>query len=139
VSVSQAALISVVDDDSSVREAIESLLKSVGYRVALYSSAEEFLNLGSPRASACLILDVRMPGMSGLELQCRLTVNNISIPIIFVSAHSDGNASARALALGAVAFLQKPFSEEALLSAIDVCLATGRGGAVDGLEPDQPA
>lgn len=136
--VAQVSLISVVDDDNSVREAIESLLKSVGYRVALYASAEEFLNLSSPRESACLILDVRMPGMSGLELQCRLTVNQISIPIIFVSAHSDEHARARALAAGAIDFLQKPFSEEALLSAIDVCLATGRGGAVNGLEPDRP-
>ena len=135
---SQAALISVVDDDISVREAIESLLKSVGYRVALYASGEEFLNLGSPQESSCLILDVRMPGMSGLELQCRLNVNHISIPIIFISAHSDGNAQARALALGAIAFLQKPFSEEALLGAIDVCLATDRGNAVSSLKPDQP-
>ena len=138
MSVSQIDVISVVDDDDSVREAIESLLKSVGYGVELWASAEAFLNLGSQQEMACLILDVQMPGMSGLELQCRLVASNRSIPIIFISAHSDENARARALAAGAIAFLQKPFSEEALLDAINACLATGRGGTDDGTEPEPP-
>jgi len=136
--VSQIDVISVVDDDDSVREAIESLLKSVGYGVELCASAEEFLNLGSRQETACLILDVQMPGMSGLELQCRLAAANRSIPIIFISAHSDENARARALAAGAIAFLQKPFSEAALLDAINACLAIRRGGTVDGKEPEPP-
>jgi FixJ family two-component response regulator len=137
--VSQTSVISIVDDDESVREAIESLLKSVGYRVELFASAEAFLNPGSRQEAACLILDVRMPGMSGLELQGRLAASNHSIPIIFISAHSDENARARALAEGAIGFLQKPFSEEALLDAINTCLAIRRGDAGDGAEPQQPA
>ncbi|MGA9770659.1 MAG: response regulator [Blastocatellia bacterium] len=132
---SQLDVISVVDDDGSVREAIESLLKSVGYRVELFASAEEFLNTEARQETACLILDVRMSGMSGLELQCRLTASNRSIPIIFISAHSDENARARAIAAGAIAFLQKPFSEEALLDAINACLARSRGGRVEGQHP----
>jgi FixJ family two-component response regulator len=136
--VSQLSVISIVDDDDSVREAIESLLKSVGHRVELFASAEEFLNLGSRQETACLILDVRMPGMSGLELQGRLATANRSIPIIFISAHSDENARARALAAGAIEFLQKPFSEETLLDAINAGLAIRRGEAGAGAEPEQP-
>jgi FixJ family two-component response regulator len=138
VSVAQTSVIAIVDDDQAIREAIESLLKSVGYRVELFASAEEFLNLGSRQETACLILDVRMPGMSGLELQGRLAAANRSIPIIFISAHSDESARARALRAGAIDFLQKPFSEEALLDAIDASLAIRRGGSFDGAEPEQP-
>jgi FixJ family two-component response regulator len=125
-----------VDDDQAIREAIESLLKSAGYGVALYESAEEFLNSGPRQDITCSVLDVRMPGMSGLELQGQLAASNCSIPIIFISAHSDENARARALKAGAVDFLQKPFSEEALLNAINASLAICRGGHFDDAEPE---
>jgi FixJ family two-component response regulator len=122
VKVTEPPLISVVDDDESVREAIESLLKSVGMRVAVLASAEEFLSSPHLEVTDCLILDVRMPGMNGLELQRQLSAANSRIPVIFITAHGDEEARAQALAAGAVAFLHKPFSEEALLSAIEIAL-----------------
>jgi len=122
--------ITVVDDDESVREAIKSLIRSVGLGAEVFASAEDFLNSGNLHETACLILDVRMPGMSGLELQQRLAADNYSIPIIFVTAHaSDREARARALQLGAVDFLFKPFSEEALLNDVYKVLGSGGGGA----------
>src|SRR5256886_16117174 len=114
--------ISIVDDDESVREALKSLLKSVGFEAEAFASAEEFLNSGHLCRTACLILDVRMPGMSGVELQDRLTASRDGVPIIFISAHADEEARARALASGAIAFLVKPFSDEALLDAIEVAV-----------------
>lgn len=118
--------ISIVDDDESVREALKSLLKSVGFMAVAFASAEEFLNSGHLPATVCLILDVRMPGMSGIELQDRLTASHGGLPIVFISAHADEDARARALASGAVDFLQKPFSEEALLNAIDAAVRLPR-------------
>ena len=138
MSVAQTSVIAIVDDDQAIREAIESLLKSARYGVELYGSAEEFLNSGPRQDITCLVLDMRMPGMSGLELQSQLAASNRAIPIVFISAHSDENARARALKAGAVDFLQKPFSEEALLNAIDASLAIRRGGSFDGAEPEQP-
>jgi FixJ family two-component response regulator len=132
----QTSVIAIVDDDQAIREAIESLLKSAGYGVELYVSAEEFLNSGPRHDMTCLVLDVRMPRMSGLELQSQLAASNRSIPIIFISAHSDESARARALKAGAVDFLQKPFSEEALLNAINASLAICRGGLSDDAEPE---
>jgi FixJ family two-component response regulator len=117
-----APLISIVDDDDSLRNSLNNLLRSVGYRLADFSSAEEFLNSSQLHDTACLILDVRMPGMSGLDLQRQLVANNSRIPIIFITSHGDDDARARALAAGAVAFLYKPFREEALLEAIDSAL-----------------
>ena len=115
--------ISIVDDDESVREAIKSLLRSVGLGAEVFGSAEEFLKSGRMKNTACLILDVRMPGMTGLELQELLVAANYEIPIIFITAHaSDGEARNRALQAGAVDFLCKPFSEEILLK--DVYTAT---------------
>ena len=116
-------MISIVDDDESVREALDSLLKSVGYRTELFASALEFLRLGHHEDARCLILDVRMPGLSGLELQRQLVASGSSIPIIFITAHGDGAARAQALGAGAAAFLRKPFTEEALLQAVDDALA----------------
>src|SRR5215213_5175563 len=125
---SEVPRVSIVDDDESVREAIKSLIRSVGLDADAYASAEEFLNSDHERDAACLILDLRMPGMGGLELQQRLAAADSRIPIIFITAHvSDTEARARALASGAVDFLFKPFSEEALLN--DVYAALGRGGA----------
>jgi FixJ family two-component response regulator len=114
--------ISIVDDDESVREALKSLLKSAGFKAEAFASAEEFLNSGHLPGTDCLILDVRMPGMSGVELQDFLTASDEGVPIVFISAHADEEARARALESGAIDFLQKPFSDEALLSAIDAAI-----------------
>jgi FixJ family two-component response regulator len=122
--VSELVRISVVDDDESIREAINDLLDCVGLRVEVFGSAEDFLNSEDLHDTACLILDVRMPGMSGLELQGHLNAAGFHIPIIFISAHDDGEAKSRALGAGAVDFLRKPFSEDALLSAINTSLNT---------------
>ena len=122
--------VSIVDDDESVREAIESLLRSVGLGADVFASAEEFLKSDRLKDTDCLILDVRMPGMTGLELQERLGSIEYKIPIIFITAHvSDQEARDRALQAGAVDFLRKPFSEEILLK--DVYAVTEfRGGGV---------
>jgi two-component system response regulator FixJ len=115
-------LIAIVDDDESVREALKSLIDSVGFRAEVFVSGEAFLNSPYVSQMDCLIADVRMPGMSGLELQDRLNAAHSPIPIVFISAHDDGEARARGLQAGAVDFLQKPFSEDSLLGAIDACL-----------------
>ncbi len=118
----ETALISIVDDDESIREAIQSLLGSVGFKAKTFASAEQFLQSDQIENTACLILDVRMPGMSGLELQRRLMATQCHIPIVFVTAHGDEEVRSRALQEGAVEFLLKPFSEEALLNAIQAAL-----------------
>ena len=110
--------ISVVDDDVSMRQAIKGLLKSAGFHAEVFASAEEFLNSGRLGGTACLILDVRMPGMSGIELQERLIASGRMVPIIFITAHADEQERARALERGAVDCLQKPFTDDALLDAI---------------------
>ena len=111
-------LISIVDDDESVRQALKSLIASVGFRAEVFGSGEEFLNSAYVLQTDCLIADVRMPGMSGLELQERLNAAGSPVPIVFISAHDDREARDRGLRAGAIAFLQKPFSEDALLGAI---------------------
>ena len=118
----ETALISIVDDDESMREAIQSLLRSVGFRAKTFASGEQFLQSDQIENTACLILDVRMPGMSGLDLQRRLMATQCRIPIVFVTAHGEEEARSRALQEGAVDFLLKPFSEEALLNAIQAAL-----------------
>jgi FixJ family two-component response regulator len=118
--------ISIVDDDEAVREALKSLLKSVGFQADTFASAEEFLSSGQLPCTACLILDVRMPGMSGVELHDRLSASHRGLPVVFISAHADDDARARALENGAVGFLQKPFSDEALLGAIDAAVRLPR-------------
>src|SRR4051812_9417092 len=105
----ESSLIAVVDDDEAIREATESLIRSVGFRAVVFPSAEDFLRSSHLQDTACLIVDVRMPGMSGLELQRQLAAANYSMPIIFITAHGDEEARARALRAGAVAFLDKPF------------------------------
>ena len=118
-------LISVVDDDDSVRESLRGLIRSVGFAVKVFASAEEFLNSDHLRNTNCLILDVRMPGMNGLELQRQLAATDRKIPVIFITAHGDEEVRSRALNGGAVDYLLKPFSEEALLNAIDAALKSG--------------
>jgi FixJ family two-component response regulator len=136
VGVSETPMISIVDDDESVREAIKGLIRSMGYRAEVFASAEEFLSSGDLNETACLILDVRMAEMSGLELQTQLTASGCRVPIIFISAHSDSKARARALEAGAVAFLMKPFSDDALLNAINSSLSIN-GADAGGFDPDQ--
>ena len=119
---SAAPLISIVDDDDSLRNSLNNLIRSVGFRAQGFPSAEAFLNSSELHDTACLILDVRMPGMSGLDLQRQLVATNSRIPIVFITSHGDDDAQARALDAGAVAFLYKPFREEALLKAIDSAL-----------------
>jgi len=111
-------IVSIVDDDASVRRSTRRLLRSSGFRAEAFASAEEFLESKSAAKTACLILDLRMPGMNGLELQRRLTQNGDPVPIIFLSAHASEDDERFALRAGAVQFLRKPTSKEALLSAI---------------------
>src|SRR5712675_61949 len=117
-----APLISIVDDDDFLRNSLNNLLRSVGMSKHGFSSATEFLNLNEFYETDCLLLDVRMPGMSGLDLQRQLRASNSQIPIVFITSHTDDDARARALADGAVAFLYKPCRKEVLLEAIDSAL-----------------
>ncbi len=115
-------IISIVDDDDFFRNSLDNLIRSVGFRVQGFSSAEAFLNSDQVRDTACLILDVRMPGMSGLELQRQIVAANWRIPIIFVTSYADGDEKVQALEAGAVDYLYKPFREEDLINAIDAAL-----------------
>lgn len=123
-----SALVAVVDDDESIREALGSLLKSVGFRVSVFASAEEFLNKADDNMPDCLILDVRMPVMSGLELQQILNrKTGGGCPIVFISAHSEENAQEKALDAGAIGFILKPFNEDSLLEAVNLAIeSTGQ-------------
>jgi len=111
-----------VDDDESLRESLEGLLKSLGHKVSVFSSAESFLGSEALSKTACIILDVRMPGMSGPELQQELIRRRRKIPIIFITAHGDEDVISRVIADGAVDCLLKPFKEAALLKAISQAL-----------------
>src|SRR5258707_12019437 len=115
-------LISIVDDDDSLRNSLDNLIRSVGFRAQGFSSAEAFLSSNQVHNTACLILDVRLPGMNGLDLQRQIVAANWRIPIIFITSHADGHAEARALEAGAVDYLYKPFREEQLLNAIDAAM-----------------
>ena len=117
-------LIAIVDDDKSVREATTSLLKSNGFRAETFSSAQEFLDSPLVAKTRCLLLDIAMPGMNGLELQRRLASEGRRIPIIFITARDNPEIRTEAMRAGAVDFLPKPFSEEALLKAIRNTLKT---------------
>ena len=115
-------LISVIDDDDALRSSLENLIRSVGFRAQGFSSAEVFLRSNQVPETGCLILDVRMPGMSGLELQRQMVLADSQMPIIFVTAHENDDWRTQALKAGAVAFLYKPFYEGELLNAIDAAL-----------------
>jgi FixJ family two-component response regulator len=111
-------LISVVDDDESVRRTTTLLIESFGFRAAAFGSAETFLNSGHLRDTSCLIVDVQMPGMDGLQLQSHLAAAGCGIPIIFITAYESKDSRQRAMQAGAAAFLGKPFSDEQLLQII---------------------
>ena len=126
-------MIAVVDDDQSVREALENLISSIGLEVKLFASAEDFLGSDTPFQTDCAILDVRLPGISGLELQKRLTVDGQSIPVIIITAQGDDNTQHEAVAAGAIAFLKKPFTEKVLLAALESALNRTRLSSPTGL------
>ena len=117
-------LISVIDDDYSVRESLEALIRSAGLAVRVFSSAEEFLDSEYFHTTNCVIIDVRMPGMNGLDLQRRLAVDQPELPVIFITAHGDFAGRSQALRAGAVEYLLKPFSDEALLTAINKSMSS---------------
>jgi FixJ family two-component response regulator len=119
-------LVFVIDDDESMREALKSLIRSVGLSVETFASAHDFLQGKRPDVPSCLILDVRMPGLSGLDLQRDLAEANIHIPIIFITGHGDIPMSVRAMKAGAVEFLTKPFRDQDLLDAIQQALDRDR-------------
>jgi FixJ family two-component response regulator len=115
-------LISIVDDDEALRSSLEDLIRSVGFRVQGFSSAEAFLRSNQVQTTDCLILDVRMPGMTGPGLQRDLRSKNTDLPIIFITAYENPDIRAQVFEAGAVAFLYKPFYEEDLLDAINAAL-----------------
>jgi len=118
-----APLISVIDDDISVRKSLDRLIRSVSLEARVFASAEEFLNSDHPRKAECLILDVRLPGMSGIEVHRRLLARRCNVPVIFITAHaSDGRARSEAASDWTVAYLTKPFSGDELLEAVQVAL-----------------
>jgi FixJ family two-component response regulator len=119
-------IVFVVDDDPSVREALDGLMRSVGLYSEMFASAKEFLGYKRPDAPACLVLDVRLPGLSGLDLQRELVAAGLEIPIIFITGHGDVPMSVRAMKSGAFEFLTKPFRDEDLLDAIDQAVARDR-------------
>jgi FixJ family two-component response regulator len=115
-------VISIVDDDESVREATKGLIRSLGYAAATFASAEEYLRSDHVTNTSCLIADVQMPGMSGIELQDRLISDGHRTPIIFVTAFPEAIIHARALRAGALGFLSKPFDDESLIACLDLAL-----------------
>jgi FixJ family two-component response regulator len=116
------AVLSVVDDDEAVRESIKSLLRSLGYSVHAFASAEEFLNSPQIHQTSCVISDVQMPGLSGIELQARLHAGGHRIPIIFVTGYPDERVRERAMQAGAVSFMSKPISQANLILCLDRAL-----------------
>ena len=116
----------IVDDDPSMRPAMDSLIRSVGLRVQSFGSAKEFLDCKRPDAPACLVLDVRLPGLSGLDLQRELAAAHITIPIIFITGHGDVPMSVQAMKAGAVEFLTKPFRDQQLLDAVRLAIDKDR-------------
>lgn len=119
---SSAAFVHIVDDDQAVRESLGDLLQSMDYRVALYASASDFLKVELPDVPACLVLDVRLPGTSGLELQAYLAGINVGLPVILMTGYGDIPMSVRAMKLGAVDFLTKPIRNQDLLDAVAIAI-----------------
>src|ERR1700757_1801497 len=119
-------MIAIVDDDESVQNALQDLIEADGLKARCFGSAEEFLESGLQRKAACLVTDIRMPGMSGLELQARLKADGCKIPIIFITAHGDATVRIQAMREGAVEFLMKPFDDQVLLSRLRAALDMSR-------------
>ena len=115
-------MVAIVDDDESVRGALQGLMKESGFTALVFASAEEFLNSGAQQRTSCLIADIRMPGMSGLELQSKLNAERCRIPIVFITAQGDEKMRMQALRAGAVEFLTKPFDDEVLLDSVRAAL-----------------
>jgi len=124
----ETRLVSIVDDDESLRRSVKNLLTSVGFQVETFASAEAFLESAHRADTRCVVLDLRMPGMSGLDLLMHLAATGSPIPVVILTAHSDDEARRRTLQAGAVAFLGKPFHGEALLGAVRRALAEKPGG-----------
>jgi FixJ family two-component response regulator len=120
--------IAIVDDDQSAREGLSSLIRSVGLRVETFASAQEFLSRSGAEPPSCLVLDLQMPGLSGLDLQKQMAEAGMEIPIVFLTGHGDIPASVRAMKAGAVEFLTKPFEEQELLRAIEEAIGRDRLG-----------
>ncbi len=115
-------MVAIVDDDDLMRSALQGLLKSAGFPAQAFASAEEFLESGQQNEVGCLVADIRMPGMSGLELQAKLNADHCRIPTIFITAHGDARLRMQALRAGAVEFMAKPFDDEVLLDNIRAAL-----------------
>jgi FixJ family two-component response regulator len=128
------SVVFVVDDDSSVREAIKSLIKSVGLRVETFETAQQFLGSKRPEVPGCVVLDVRLPGLSGLDLQRELAANDIKLPIIFITGYGDIPMSVTAMKAGALEFLTKPFRDQDLLDAIQKALERDRAARRQRME-----
>jgi FixJ family two-component response regulator len=118
----KGTMVAIVDDDDLMRSALQGLLKSVGLSAQAFSSAEEFLKSGQQHKVGCLVADIRMPGMSGLELQAKLNIDHCRIPTIFITAHGDEKMRMQALRAGAVEFMTKPFDDEVLLESVRAAL-----------------
>ena len=129
-----APVVFVVDDDPSVRSSLKFLLSTVGLQVESFDSADAFLHNHLPDRTSCLVLDVRLPGLSGLDFQRELTARNISIPIVFLTGHGDIPMSVRAMKAGAVEFLTKPFRDQDLLDAVRIALERDRARREEGKE-----
>ena len=127
----------VVDDDASVRKALTRLCQTAGHQVKTFASAREFLDAGPPDSPACLVLDVRMPDLSGLDLQSELATRNIRTPIVFITGHGDIPMSVRAMKAGAVDFLTKPFRNQDLLAVIQTAL--GKDARLSSVEHERQA
>jgi FixJ family two-component response regulator len=127
----EKTVVYVVDDDPSMRRALEGLLASVGHEVRLFASAPEFMQAVRKDAPGCLLLDVRLPGMSGLAFQQELTKAGVALPIIFVTGHGDVPMTVRAMKAGAVEFLTKPFDDQVLLDAVHAALERDRARRLD--------
>jgi FixJ family two-component response regulator len=116
-------VVAIVDDDELIRVSLQGLMKEAGFPAVVFGSAEEFLNSGEPQRTGCLIADIRMPGMSGLELQSKLNQDRYRIPIIFITAQGDEKLRLQALRAGAVEFLTKPFDDEVLLQNVRAAMS----------------
>lgn len=132
-----AAIVFVVDDDAAMRQSLSNLIRSVGLRVEAFASAQEFLRSKRPDVPGCLVLDVRLPGLSGLDLQKRMAEADIEIPIIFITGHGDIPMTVRAMKAGAVEFLTKPFRDQDLLDAVQQALERDRTARAQREEIDE--